>query len=211
MVEFLYGDIAAFVAAHGYWVVALVVGIESAGIPVPGETVLVTAAVFAGSTGELDIAWIIAAAVGGAVIGDNVGFAAGRRFGVAFLERAGRLFRLNPSRIAMVQRLIQRHGGKVVFFGRFVALLRILAAFLAGSSRMSWTTFLVCNVAGGVVWASVFGLGGYLLGEAAHRLLGRFGFVAAIGAVAVGLLLAHRLHTMEERLMERESDGLPPA
>jgi membrane protein DedA with SNARE-associated domain len=126
----------------------------------------VVAALYAGSHHDLNIGGIIAAAVTGAVLGDNVGYWLGREFGYRFLRRYGRYIGLSDARIKLGQYLFFRHGGKVVFFGRFVAILRILAAFLAGANQMDWRRFLFANAAGGIVWACTFGLGAYTFGNA---------------------------------------------
>src|SRR6185436_16981324 len=148
-------------ATHGYWVLAAIVALESMGIPAPGETALVSAAIFAATTDRLDIGIVIAAAATGAILGDNVGYVLGRRFGYALLTRYGRFAGIGAARIRLGRFLFDRHGGKVVFFGRFMALLRDLAALLAGINRMDWRRFLFFNATGGIVWATVFGLGGY--------------------------------------------------
>src|SRR5689334_19326894 len=122
------------------------------GLPVPGETTLVTAAIYAATTGRLNIWLVIAAAATGAIVGDSVGFWIGRAFGHRLLLKYGSLLRLTPRRIKLGQYLFQRHGGKVVFFGRFLALLRALAALMAGINYMDWRRFLLFNVTGGIAW-----------------------------------------------------------
>ncbi len=117
------------VATYGYFAVFLIVAMESAGIPMPGETVLVTAAIFAAS-GTLKIYWVIGAAAAGAIIGDNCGYWIGREFGFPLIYRFGHYIRLDEKRLKVGQYLFLRHGGKIVFFGRFVAVLRAFAAFL---------------------------------------------------------------------------------
>ena len=124
------------VATYGYLAVVLGVGLESMGIPLPGETILVVAAVYAATHAGLNIWLIVVAASAGAIIGDNLGYWLGARFGYPLLLRFGPQVGLSEGRIKVGQYLFMRHGGKVVFFGRFVALLRILAAFLAGVNRM---------------------------------------------------------------------------
>jgi membrane protein DedA with SNARE-associated domain len=176
------------VDAYGYGAVALAVGLESIGIPVPGETTLVAAAIYAGSTHHLNIFFVVAAAALGAIMGDNVGFWIGREFGFPLLVRFGHYVRLTPSRLEVGQRMFVRHGGKLVFFGRFVAILRALAALVAGANRMAWPRFLAFNAAGGIVWAALYGFGAYLLGEQVHRLSVPIGI--GISAAALVVLLA---------------------
>jgi membrane protein DedA with SNARE-associated domain len=182
-------------SAHGYWLVAAVITLESMGIPLPGETTLVTAAVYAGTTHHLKIGFVIAAAAIGAIVGDNAGFWVGRRFGVGLLHRYGHLVRLDRKRISLGQHLFERHGGKVVFFGRFVAVLRTLAALLAGVNGMEVRRFLIFNAAGGIVWATVYGVAAYVFGEQIERLhgpLATVGLAVAVIAVVLGLWIARR-------------------
>jgi membrane protein DedA with SNARE-associated domain len=182
-------------SAHGYWLVAAVITLESMGIPLPGETTLVTAAVYAGTTHHLKIGFVIAAAAIGAIVGDNAGFWVGRRFGVGLLHRYGHLVRLDRKRISLGQHLFERHGGKVVFFGRFVAVLRTLAALLAGVNGMEVRRFLIFNATGGIVWATVYGVAAYVFGEQVERLHGALatvGLAVAVIAVVLGLWIARK-------------------
>ena len=182
-------------SAHGYWLVAAVITLESMGIPLPGETTLVTAAVYAGTTHHLKIGFVIAAAAIGAIVGDNAGFWVGRRFGVGLLHRYGHLVRLDRKRISLGQHLFERHGGKFVFFGRFVAVLRTLAALLAGVNGMEVRRFLIFNATGGIVWATVYGVAAYVFGEQVERLhgpLATVGLAVAVIAVVLGLWIARR-------------------
>src|SRR6478752_7908735 len=139
-------------ATYGYWAVLVVVMMESAGIPVPGETILVSAAIYAGTTHKMQIEWVIAAAACGAIMGDNIGFWVGREFGRHVVERFGSHVGLDKKRLKLGQYLFDRHGGKIVFFGRFVAFLRAFAAVLAGANRMHWSYFLIMNALGGICW-----------------------------------------------------------
>src|SRR3954468_19176543 len=168
-------DLQQLIAHYGYVTVALVVVLESVGVPLPGETALVTAALYAGATHNLNIALVIAAATLGAAIGGTAVFAIGGRLGFLCLVRHGGRIGLDQGRIKLGQYLFRRHGGKVVFFGRFVALLRVLAAFLAGVNCMPWPRFLLFNVLGGAAWATVFGLGTYLFGKEIERVAGPVG------------------------------------
>ena len=201
--------IKPIVAQHGYLAVFCIVALESAGIPLPGETALVLAAMFAGATGLLDIKLVIALAAAGAILGDNVGFWAGRRFGLPLLLRHGAKLGLHDDRIKLGQYLFDNHGAKIVFFGRFIALLRIFAAFLAGVNRYGWGQFLFYNATGGVVWATIFGLGGFAFGDAFERVAGPLGKIAlalaALGVVAGWWLI----HTQEKKLIERAVAAYP--
>lgn len=153
----------------GYAVVFAFVAIESLGVPFPGETALIAAAVYAGSTHHLGIAYVIAAAAAGAIVGDNAGFALGRWGGVRLLRRYGPYVCLTESRAKLGRYLFMRHGGKLVFFGRFLTGLRTWAAFLAGTNRMPWPRFLAFNASGGIAWALIYGLGYFYLGGALER------------------------------------------
>jgi membrane protein DedA with SNARE-associated domain len=196
------------VATYGYFAVFIIVGLESAGIPMPGETVLVTASILAGQ-GTLRIYGVIAAAAAGAIIGDNCGYWAGREFGFPLVYRYGRYLRLDERRLKLGQYLFLRHGGKIVFFGRFVAILRAFAAFLAGVNRYNWEEFFLYNAAGGVVWASIFGMGGYWLGRAFEHYARPVGLAALIAAV-VGSALAARFIRSHEAALEEEAERALP-
>nr|WP_244639410.1 DedA family protein [Aureimonas endophytica] len=179
------------------------------GVPLPGETILVGAAIYAGTTHRLDIGTVILAAAAGAVVGDNLGYWIGRRIGFPLLVRHGGRIGLDEPRLKLGQYLFRRHGGKVVFFGRFVALLRTLAALLAGVNRMSWPHFMLCNLAGGVVWAVVFGLGGYSLGHLVERYAGPVGLaLLAIGVVGA-VIASLALRRAEARLLAEAERAFP--
>jgi membrane protein DedA with SNARE-associated domain len=150
---------------YGYWGVALFIALESMGVPVPGETALVAAALYAGKTQALNIWVLIAFASMGAIVGDNIGYWIGREFGFRVLLRYGSYIGLTESRIKLGQYLFQRHGGKIVFFGRFIALLRSLAALMAGLNQMSWPRFVVFNAAGGILWATCYGPAAFYFGK----------------------------------------------
>ena len=198
------------VAQYGLYAVFVIVMLESAGVPLPGETALVLASIYAGATGDLHIAQVIAAAAAGAIIGDNMGFWVGRHFGMPLLKRYGRLIHIDEKRLAFGEAMFRRHGAKIVFFGRFIAILRIFAALLAGVNRYGWSSFLFYNAAGGIVWATVFGLGGYVFGEAVHRFTGPIGIIALV-AVIVGIgiswwVVRRQEERMEERILTEEQE-----
>lgn len=178
-------NLTQLVMTYGYWAVLVFVAIESTGIPFPGETMLLLAAVYAGKTHHLAILLVIIAAASGAILGDNLGFWVGREGGYRLLRRYGRYIRLDERKLKLGQYLFLKHGGKVVFFGRFVAVLRAWAAFLAGTNRMRWPEFLLFNALGGIVWATIFGLGGYFLGKSIDRFTGPFGIVSLVLAVII--------------------------
>ena len=182
--------IDAWLQSYGYLVVFLLVMLESIGVPVPGETALVAAALYAGSTHNLEIWAIVAVAAAAAIIGDNIGYAIGRYGGAKLLLRYGDKIRLPEERLKIGIWLFRRHGGKVVFWGRFVSILRTWAAFLAGANHMEWRRFLVFNAAGGIVWATAYGVVYYVFGATLSKLsttidvtLGVAGAVILIGFV----------------------------
>ena len=193
----------------GYAAVGIFVGVESLGVPLPGETMLITAAVFAGVTHQLSIAGVIVAAVIGAVLGDNIGFGIGWFGGYPLLRRYGRYVRLDEPKLKVGRYIFMRHGGKVVFFGRFVSILRTYAAFLAGTNRMNWARFLVSNAAGGVCWAVFYGVAAYQLGSNIDRLSLplEIGFGVLGGIVLIAGLLFVRMHL--RRLEEVAEQALP--
>ena len=172
----------------GYAAVAVFVVVEASGVPVPGETALIAASVLA-SQGELSIELVIAIAAAAAIVGDNVGYLLGARFGRRLLERPGRTEARRRAALERGQHLFDRHGAKAVFLGRWIALLRIWAAWLAGMASMRWRTFLFWNALGGIGWAIFFGLLGYYGGEAAAELVARAGVGVAVAAGVVALAL----------------------
>lgn len=202
-------DVTHLVGQYGYGAVALAIGIESVGIPFPGEATLLAAAIYAGTTHQLSIVWVVAAAAAGAIIGDNIGFWIGREFGYPFLLRYGSYVRLSESRLKLGQYLFLRHGGKVVFFGRFVALLRALAALLAGANQMTWTRFLIFNAAGGIVWAAAVGDAAYYLGEQAQRVLGPAGITLLV-LTAVLMVVGFFVLRHHETQLEEEAERIIP-
>jgi membrane protein DedA with SNARE-associated domain len=189
------------VASYGYAAIFVTVMLESAGIPLPGETILVSAAALAGNKHSLDVRYVIAAAAGGAILGDNIGFWVGREFGTSLLSRWGYLIGLDERKRKLGQYLFARHGGKIVFFGRFVALLRAFAALLAGANGLSPLRFFIFNAAGGSVWATVFGIGGYVLGEGIRRIAGPFGWAVLIAAIICAAVLWRYYKKNEERFL----------
>jgi membrane protein DedA with SNARE-associated domain len=177
----------------GYAAVAVFVGVEASGVPVPGETALIGAAVLA-SQGELSIELVIAIAAAAAIIGDNIGYLLGARFGRRLIERPGRTQVRRLEALRRGELLFDRHGPKAVFLGRWIALLRIWAAWLAGMAGMRWRSFLLWNALGGIGWALFFGLLGYFGGEAVAELVARAGIGVAIaaGAAAVAVWVTLR-------------------
>ncbi len=200
---------ARLIAQAGYGAIMFAIGIESLGVPFPGEATLLAAAIYAGTTHRLDIVGVVAAAAAGAVIGSTLSFEIGRALGFWALTHYGGKIGMNERRIRLGQYLFLRHGGKVVFFGRFVAVLRALAAFLAGANRMGWVRFMVFNTAGAVVWAGLYGGGAYVFGKEIHRLLGPVG--ATLGVIAVVLIVTGFIFLRKnENRLQAEADSVIP-
>src|SRR6267378_6877625 len=188
-------SIAGLVASYGYVVLFVLVALESLGIPVPGETALVTAAAWA-ALGHLSIYGVVATAVAAAILGDNGGYWIGRSGGIPLVRRYGRLIRLNESHLERARRFFERHGPKTVFIGRFIALLRTWVAVLAGAARMPYGPFMLYNALGAVCWSVIFGTLGYVFGRNLPRLehyIGQASLARALlVALVVGLVLAWR-------------------
>jgi membrane protein DedA with SNARE-associated domain len=195
--------IDGWLASYGYLVVFLLVMIESIGVPVPGETALVGAALYAGSTHKLEIWWVIAAAIAGAIIGDNIGYTIGRYGGAKLLLRHGHRVGLHEGRLKIGIWLFRRHGGKVVFWGRFVSILRTYAAFLAGTNQMAWPRFLVFNAAGAVVWATAYGVAYYVFGSALSKLSTTIDVTLGVAGIAVLVAFLVWSKRKEDELLER--------
>lgn len=209
VLAFLGGHLHSWINDYGYEAVFVLVGLESIGVPIPGETALITAALYAATTHHLHIAIIIAVAAAAAVIGDNIGFALGRWGGYRILRRYGRYVRFDERRLKIGLYVFREHGGKVVFTGRFIAVLRTYAAFLAGTNRMSWPRFLVFNAAGGITWAVVVGLTYYYIGSAVSHVRGPLDIV--LGAVAVAVIIGFLIyiHKAEDRYAARAEQAFP--
>ena len=166
--------IVHILSAYGYWTLFLVVALECGGLPLPGETLLIGGAIYAGETGGLRIEYLLLAAAAGAVIGGVAGYGVGRTYGAPFLERRGRWFGLSAKRLILARYLFMRWGAGIVIFGRFVTLLRIWVGVLAGANQLDPRTFLLCNAIGGVLWALAVGLGAYALTSAFRRVRGTY-------------------------------------
>jgi membrane protein DedA with SNARE-associated domain len=186
---------------YGTGLIGVVTGFEAMGIPLPAESMLVAAGVYAGTTGRLSITAVVTAAAIGAIVGDNLGYLIGRTFGLLALQRWGRYVGLTDDRLALGRYLFKRHGAKVVIFGRFVAILRTFAALLAGANQMPWPRFLVANAAGGIAWACLYGFGAYAIGDRVRHIAGPVGIgMTVIAAVVIGAAIFYvRKH--EHRLI----------
>lgn len=184
-------------ARYGYWVVFVGVMLENAGLPVPGETVLLAGGALA-HFGRLSFGWVVVLAMCGAILGDNLGFLVGRRGGRGLAERHGWRVGLTPARLQLFDRFFERHGARTVFIARFVTGLRVFGAVLAGASGLRWPKFLFYNATGAIVWALAIASAGYALAhswDTLERWIGRSGLIGLVVAaivVTVGVLRARR-------------------
>lgn len=191
-----------FFTSHGLPLLFAVVLLESFGIPLPGETALIAFGILA-SQGHYSIAWVIVVAAAGAIVGDNLGYwVIGRWGGRALFERWAFLRRYSERFLPAAERLMARHGGKTVFFGRFVTVLRYTAAWVAGIGRMKWWKFLFWNAAGGIIWATAVGLVSYYSGHAAADAIQRYGIYAA-GGIAVLLVIGWFVTHIGKKWLEK--------
>lgn len=152
---------------------------------------------------------MIVAGASGAILGDNLGYWIGREGGYRLLRRYGHYLRLDERKLKLVQHFFRKHGGKVVFFGRFIAVLRVWAAFLAGTNRMLWASFLLFNALGGITWAMLYGLGGYFLGENVHRLTGPIRLIMLVLGLLI-IIASQVLVRRNERRLEEEAEQTLP-
>ena len=199
------------VMTYGYWAVVLLVGAESLGVPLPGETILIVAAIYAGHTHLLSVWIIFAVAAAAAIIGDNIGFFIGDKGGYRLLRRYGHYLRIDEPKLKIGRYIFDRHGGKVVFLGRFVSVLRTYAAFLAGANRMRWPKFLVYNASGGIAWAAVFTFAAYGAGNAFSKASGTINLALGAAAVAVAAAAILLIRQQAARLAQRAEAAYPGA
>jgi membrane protein DedA with SNARE-associated domain len=204
-------NISHLITSYGYLAVFLLVGLESLGIPLPGETALIIAGTYAGHTHRLSPWLIFAVAAAGAIIGDNIGYWIGAKGGYRLARRYGPKVRLDERKLKVARYLFDTHGGKVVFFGRFVSILRTYAAFLAGTSKMRWRWFFVANASGGIVWAGAYTLAAYLAGNALQRASGTITWVLAGAAIVAIVTIALLLRRQTSLLAVRAEAAYPGA
>jgi len=192
--EFLHNSlqlIEHYMLVYGYWAVFFGVMLENAGVPVPGETILLIAGYFA-ATGEFQLVLVMLIAATGAVVGDNIGFAIGRHYGRGILLRFGRFIFLTPRRLEHMENYFASHGNKTILVARFITGLRVFAALLAGASKMPWRVFAVYNVAGAILWSVVITTLGYLFGQSLPLLIkwvGRSGTILLIAVIVIGVVI----------------------
>ena len=193
-------DVKHLVQVFGYPLLFLLVMSEAGGVPIPGETALIAAAVLA-SQGKLQIELVIPLAAAAAIVGDNIGYVIGRKGGRWLLQRPGAFHRQRLEVLRVGEPFFKVHGPKAVFFGRFLLGLRIWASWLAGATRMRWRSFALWNALGGITWASAVGLIAYFLGHSAGSAIEAFGLygLAAVLVAIVSALILHRRHARHGR------------
>ncbi len=188
-------SIPDLIQSYALWLVFVVVALEGMGVPVPGETALVSAALYAGSSHRLSIVAVIGVACAAAILGDNSGYVIGRSFGRSLAVRYGRYLRVTEPRLAVGEYLFLKHGAKIVFVGRFFALLRTFAPLLAGVDQMRWRRFVVVNALGGLCWSVAFGSAAYFFSAKLKRVTGPASWLlaaAALAFLAAGIIFFRR-------------------
>jgi len=196
-------SIDSIIKSYGYGAVFVLVALESLGVPLPGETTLIGAASYAGATHRLSVWAIFLVAATAAIIGDSTGYLIGDKGGYRLLYRYGHYIRVEEADIKVARYLFDRHGGAVVFFGRFVIVLRSYAAFLAGTTRMRYRRFLAFNTSGGTLWAALYAFVAYyaagFLASASKAIEIAFGVAAVVLVVAVVLFVRYRLRALRDK------------
>ncbi len=192
--------------------ITFIVMLESMGLPLPAETLIISASIYCAATHKLDIQFVALAAVTGAVIGDNIGYLIGRKVGLPLLQKYGARIKLTPDRLLLGRFLFRHHGSGIVFFGRFVALLRVFVALLAGANHMPWPRFMVFNALGGLCWAGGYAAGAYYLGRKVTQVSGTasiaMGLTVAAGLVASAIFLRRNEERLtRQALLEARADA----
>lgn len=176
----------SLVPSYGPWIIFGIVAFESAGVPLPGETILVAAALLSATTGEINIVVVVVAAAAGAIVGDGMGYLVGRSLGAPLLRRYGRYIGLDEDRLLIGRYLFLQYGNAVVFLGRFVAVLRMFAALFAGANGMPAARFFFFNITGGICWACLFGFGTYAAGAKICKISGTLSVISLCLFIAAG-------------------------
>ena len=203
-------------ASYGYIIVFAAIMIESMGVPFPGETMLLIASAYAAANPEMSIYYVVASAAGGAIIGDNLGYWIGREGGHKLILKYGRIVGITDERFQRAQDYLQKHGGKAVFLGRFVSVARTWIAVLVGAHRLNWLQFLLYNVAGGIVWASIYGAIGYFFGQnlpLLEKVMKEVGWaiaIVAVLAVAIFVILRRRRKKKHNASLPASEANLQP-
>ena len=197
------------ITTYGYWAVFVLVAIESLGIPLPGETALIFAGTYAGSTHHLNPVLIFLVASAAAIIGDNIGYWIGDKGGYPLAKRYGSKVGLDERKLKIARYLFDRHGTKVVFFGRFISILRTYAAFLAGTSQMQWRKFLPANASGGIIWAGIYTFAAYFAGTALERATTTISWILGALAVVAVIVALYLVRRQTAKLGEKAEKAYP--
>ncbi|QNT77805.1 DedA family protein [Entomobacter blattae] len=196
------------VAQYGYGLVGVVVMLESMGLPLPAESLLIATAIYCATTHKIQISFVVIAAIIGAIMGDNFGYLIGHHYGYPLLNKHGKKVGLTPKRLELGRFIFRKYGGKVIFFGRFVAFLRTFVALLAGASHMAWHSFLFYNALGGIAWAGGYSLGAYYLGKEIVKISGPLGiFIGVCVVIGIGFSIFF-LKRNEARLSQEMEDEM---
>ncbi len=190
-----------FVRDYGLIIVFLTVGLETTGVPLPGETALIAAAVLA-SRGHFSIWSVIVVASAAAILGDNTGYWLGRTLGRGFLQRYGVVRRFSERVLPPAERFFRRHGGKAIFFARWFSGFRIAGAWIAGFAHMPWWRFFLWNALGGIAWAATVSLVAYYAGEAAANAIERYGLIGGGAIAGLVIVVVVALHFWRRRVVE---------
>jgi membrane protein DedA with SNARE-associated domain len=201
--------IVHLIHVYGLLTVAVIVGLECLGIPLPGETALLAAAIYAGTKHDLNIVAVISTAAGAAIVGRMIGYVIGREFGYWLLLRYGSYVRMTEARIKLGQYLFLRHGGKIVFIAQFIPVLRTFAGIFAGANVMPWRTFLVANVIGSIIWAASYGYAAYSLGREFERVQGPLVLLFAVATVIAFIAGGMFVHRHEAQLTAEAERAMP--
>jgi len=202
-------SIAHLIHVYGLLVVAGLIGLESVGLPFPGETVLIVASVIAGTKHDLNIASVILTAAGASIIGRMIGYVIGREFGYWLLLRYGGYLWITESRIKLGQYLFLRHGGKIILLAQFLPVLRSIAGILAGANRMPWPRFMLTSIIGAFLWATFYGLTVYSLGRQVEQLSGWMVLVFALVVLVLVVVAAVFVRRHEAQLTAEAEEALP--
>lgn len=198
------------IASYGVFLIAGAVAIECLAIPlVPGEAIMIAAAIYAGSTHEIGIFSVVIAGAVGGVIGNIAGYVLGREFGYRLLVRYGDKIGMGESRIKIARYLFRQYGARVVIVARFITVLRSIAGILAGANHMPWPPFLMATLIGGIFWTSLYGFGAYYLGDRIHHLAGPAGALIIVVVLAAVFYVARALGRREEQLRVEAEKAYP--
>jgi membrane protein DedA with SNARE-associated domain len=197
------------ISHYGYAALFVLVALESLGIPLPGESILIAAGTYAGRTHKLEVWLVFAVAAAAAILGDNVGYWIGDKGGYRLLCKYGKYIRIREPELKVGRYVFDRHGGSVVFFGRFVSILRTYAAFLAGTNRMAWRRFVVFNAAGGIVWSAIYAFLSYTVGNSLKHASSQVNLILLVVA-AVALVLAFFAVRRHGKRLEARAEAAYP-